>query len=373
MPKLLIVAYYFPPYPLVGAFRAAGFHRYLPEFGWETHVVTATTSAGEEPELGVTRFADDQPRSLPGIQDPSASWAWRNRKAIAAVITREKPDAVLITGGPFLYFSLGPWIRRKFGLPFVLDFRDPFLNPRHPSRFLRDRVARFLERRWTRSAAAILIPIAPMRGDVQARHPEQIHVVENGFDDHVLTQLPPAGSLPGGPVRTVVYAGKFRENASPLPLLQALKELEGQGEAFRFMHLGVPASELQDAARAQGMPVEERGLLPYLEALRLLRASDIGIVYSEGHPFEATTKVYDYIAVGKPILGIGVHPDGGIHEILKRYGAYRICPNEPRAIASALRDLLAASPSTASGTPSAAFGRRYQTKRLAEILEQIIP
>ncbi|MNT05964.1 Glycosyl transferases group 1 [compost metagenome] len=207
--------------------------------------------------------------------------------------------------------------------------------------------------------------------------PEQVHVVENGFDDVGLRQLslaavPPVTATPEAAGRTLVYAGKFRENASPMPLLRAVAELEAQGEACRVVHVGAPSAEVEEQARAHGYRLEARGLVPYLETLSLLRASDVGIVYSEGHPFEATTKIYDYIAVGKPILGIGVHPEGGIHDILKRYGAYRICPNEPEAIASALRDLLHLPATPEPIEPPAAFGRRHQTQCLAEILEQVI-
>jgi hypothetical protein len=41
MRKALLVAFFYPPSPLIGALRPAGLAKYLPEFGWEVVVVTA--------------------------------------------------------------------------------------------------------------------------------------------------------------------------------------------------------------------------------------------------------------------------------------------------------------------------------------------
>src|SRR5437667_1289200 len=40
MKKVLLVTYHYPPTPIVGAIRPSKFAQYLPEFGWETTVLT---------------------------------------------------------------------------------------------------------------------------------------------------------------------------------------------------------------------------------------------------------------------------------------------------------------------------------------------
>lgn len=372
MPKLLLIAYYFPPHRLVGSFRAAGFHRYLPEHGWETHVLTATAAADPAAsDPSVTRLPEVPPSRLPGLKDPSAAWADHHRAAIASLIERVKPDAVLMTGGPFLYFKLGPWIRRRFGLPVVLDYRDPFLNPRHPARALRDAVARFLESRWNARAAAILIPTERMRELVRAPRSVPVHVVENGFDDAALEGLP-AASPARASQRTFVYTGKLYEKASPIPLLRALKEVSESGAASRLLHLGEPSEDAQAQARDEDLPLVALGQRSYAESLQAIRDAEVAVILSEGHRFEATTKVYDYIALGKPILGVGVSEGSGIHEILERYGRYRLCPNQPEALVRAVRDMEPIGREPLGNALPLTFGRRFQAKRLAEILEQVI-
>src|SRR4051812_26870198 len=61
MPRLLVVAYYFPPIGGIGSIRLARFGEHLPEFGWETTVLAPkeTPHAGDPqlryPETHVVR------------------------------------------------------------------------------------------------------------------------------------------------------------------------------------------------------------------------------------------------------------------------------------------------------------------------------
>ena len=53
MPRVLIVAYHFPPDAEVGAVRPYQIARYLPEFGIEPWVLTVEPAYAERPDAGV--------------------------------------------------------------------------------------------------------------------------------------------------------------------------------------------------------------------------------------------------------------------------------------------------------------------------------
>ena len=44
------------------------------------------------------------------------------------------------------------------------------------------------------------------------------------------------------------------------------------------------------------------GLKTYEESINIINQCDYGLIFSYGHPFESTTKVFDYIGLRKPFL-----------------------------------------------------------------------
>ncbi|MGB9859403.1 MAG: glycosyltransferase [Moorellaceae bacterium] len=384
MHKILLIAYYFPPYQGVGAFRAAGFHRYLREFGWSTHVVTATPRKSElDADESVTYIPEPEGNAMSKLiplRDNSWMWSSAVKRQLSQIIEREKPEVVLITGGPFLYFELAFWIREEFGIPYILDFRDPFINPIYGRRFIRNAIAKRLERRWVSKAAAILIPIEQMRPYVSVPDYIPVYVIENGFDDTALEKII---NLPQPDFIEkrkngfyLVYAGKFLNGyRDPLNLLRTLKAYEQYNiPKSELVYVGPSSIEIKRILHKEKYPLIEMGPRDYLDTIRLIKVCDIGVVISTGALFEATTKVYDYIALNKPILAIGAPAGGGIQSILHRYGRYEICENREDDIARAIKVLLDKKsfypPLTEEKLRQ--FGRKYQAMKLAEILYQVV-
>jgi hypothetical protein len=318
------------------------------------------------------------PRRIPRfglINDESGAWADQIKAQLSEVIRTERPDMVLITGGPFLYFKLGPWLHRRFGLPYVIDLRDPFINPRFGARLIRNALARCLEATWYARAKAILIPTEAMRGTVKVPPDIPVHVIENGFDDRAFVSGSYRAHGSTSEALSLVYAGKFYDNAHPLQLLRALaRHAEFGLPPGQLVHVGQMPEAIAQAARAEHLPLVSEGMKPYVETIATIDRQDIGVILSGGHPFEVTTKIYDYIALSKPILGIGVAPGGGAHAVLQRYGNYQLCENETEAIAISLQRLLAERPShpPLSEAVRRSFGRRHQAKELAALLDRLL-
>ena len=57
---------------------------------------------------------------------PMAGWLPRAARACATVIREHRPDALLTSGPPQQVHWLGLWLRRRYGLPWLVDFRDPW-------------------------------------------------------------------------------------------------------------------------------------------------------------------------------------------------------------------------------------------------------
>src|SRR5579872_3064203 len=155
--RALLVAFHFPPDGGSGMQRTLKFARYLPELGWDVEVLTVSANTYDvlDPsmveqipaQVSVHRTFCLNPRKhlsiaghYPGILDfldrfaywfPFGVWeGWgllRQRHFDVIYSTSPTRTAHLIAG------TRGRWT----GIPWVCDFRDPWLDPTNEPRMLR--------------------------------------------------------------------------------------------------------------------------------------------------------------------------------------------------------------------------------------------
>ena len=170
MRRLALVSGHFPPSNLVGAQRARLWSRYLPQFGWEPIVVTGDPDLYEErpdpdlerlvaPGLRVIHAATLPTRPIRVVGDIGLRSFYGCYRAIAGLASRQEIDFVLVTI-PSNYLALvGGLIHRRYGVPFGIDYQDPWVVPGDDPPFTKAwgsrRLASLLEPRAVRSAALI--------------------------------------------------------------------------------------------------------------------------------------------------------------------------------------------------------------------------
>lgn len=412
MRKVLIVSYHFPPSNAVGALRPAKFAEYLPEFGWEPVVLAAPAEPLEEggrwqfeapppldvesvePWPGLRRLArgltsrrlgtgSSRPSAGAPALGPESDSGWRNRyerdtarRSSAKdllyslmwlpddrhgwippatlrgleLIRRERPDVILVSSPPHSAQVVGLLLTKLSGVPFVADFRDPWVgNPATPA-FIRSgptpRVHDFLESQVLRGAARVLTATRSHARTLENSRPgvlEKLEYLPNGFDPAAFEGL---DADRGEPDRFVItYAGNLYHTRTPAPLFEAIGILQREH--------GVPASRIRvnligDCAYVGDVPVREMaresgceeslrlpGRMPYREALGELVRSDLLLLLAAGQPEQVPAKAYEYAAAGPPILGL-VGP-GATADFLHEVGrADVLLDADPRAIAAVL-------------------------------------
>ncbi len=131
---------HFPPSNLVGAQRARLWSRYLPQFGWEPTVITGNPAHYEErpdpdlerlvaPGLRVVHAWTLPTRPIRIVGDIGLRSFYGCYRALAAMARRREIDFVLVTI-PSNYLALvGGFIQRRYGVPFGIDYQDPWVTP----------------------------------------------------------------------------------------------------------------------------------------------------------------------------------------------------------------------------------------------------
>lgn len=219
MTKLLIVSFSFPPYHRVGARRWFKFGQVLSANGVQVHVITAQklsrfrSTEVDYGEIHVTRLPRKFPEEMIDFQadlvskvrykafewmyrksrrgniyDYSLNWEGYFQKEIPAYMNKHGIKTVVITGGPFRYFSHNRHLVEK-GFNTILDYRDPWTT-KSSMMSLTDNVTQAeqaFEQEAIDSATAILVASRDLRESMlEAVHLEvderNIHVLENGMD-----------------------------------------------------------------------------------------------------------------------------------------------------------------------------------------------
>jgi hypothetical protein len=139
--RLLLVSPHFPPDATAGTHRARLLAKHLPAAGWETTVVTVDPRDYEgaiDPELLQLVPSDLElirVRALParatrpmGIGDLGLRAYAGLHFACRRQLVRRHYDALLITIYPTYPALIGRRLKEEFGIPFVLDYQDPWVG-----------------------------------------------------------------------------------------------------------------------------------------------------------------------------------------------------------------------------------------------------
>ncbi len=175
--RVALVSGHFAPSNLVGAHRARLWSRYLPDFGWEPIVVTGDPAFYEErpdpdlerlvaPGLRVIHAPTMSTRPVRLVGDVGVRAFRGCYKVLAGLASRREIDFVLVTIPSNFLAPVGRLIHWRYGLPFGIDYQDPWVNrwPGADKPFTRAwssyRLANLLEP-WAVRGAALITGMAP--------------------------------------------------------------------------------------------------------------------------------------------------------------------------------------------------------------------
>src|SRR6267142_4302475 len=139
--RLLMISPHFPPDSSAGTHRVRLLAPHLEAYGWRPTVLTVAEQDYEgriDPELAAL-----VPASLPVVRSRALSprltraigvgdlglRALPGLRRTAWQLFEQRPfDAVFITIYPSYPAVLGPMLKRRFGVPFILDYQDPWVG-----------------------------------------------------------------------------------------------------------------------------------------------------------------------------------------------------------------------------------------------------
>lgn len=394
----LLVTYHFPPSAASGSHRLLGFARHLPKYGWRLPVVAPPVLPWEprDDELAA-RIPQETtvyhvPHELSGIAALPlrmlayyASWIPRAWPVCGRAVRRESPEVFITSGPPHTVHSFGLLLKKRFGMPWVADFRDPWVAGGKPrgSRSVQDRARAAIEARVMTAADAILVTAPGAADDLRAAYPAaagKIISITNGFDPENFPRRAPATTE----AIQIIHPGQIYAGRDPQPFFRALRRVAdrqtGAGR-IRVSFIGnlQESAALDNQVRRHGVGelVDITGHIPYRASLERMVSADILLLLdSPGRMSGVPGKLYEFIGSGTPILALCERGSDSAR-ILHRSGArYRVAPPaDDIAIERALTELLevrAVESPDDQGMDSSPFTRESLAGELAAVLDRFV-
>lgn len=197
--RLLIITHYFPPCAAVAVHRVLGFARHLPASGWDVSVVAPTYDKWEPsdealvsrvPEHTVTVRIEQPVDPLSRIASrllPYEIWQMAAWRRICRHVRDWRPDAILTTSPPDSVHIMGHRLKKRFGVRWIADLRDPFVRSqaKEGGRGLYEHVAMRCAAMTMANADHVCVNTPAYAGTLAADFPEhatKISVYTNGHD-----------------------------------------------------------------------------------------------------------------------------------------------------------------------------------------------
>jgi glycosyltransferase involved in cell wall biosynthesis len=410
--NLLLVAYFYPPCRDTGAHRPAAMAKWLRRLGHRVTVLTTSAhGTGDAPtEEGTVRTPDLQrlrarlhghdrvdalfdsdtysgrPHVLSRVIVPeplALAWAPFARRRALRLNRRVRFDCVITSSPPESAHAVGRALRQR-GVPWVVDLRDAWtfepIRPPFPTGLQR-RLDERLERRWLRSADAVVCVSRPAAEDLRERLGIEPRLVPNGWDPDLIA---PGGSVDDGagildPDRvSLVYTGRFGSyGRDPAPLVRALGEL-GRTDAQAASRLELVVAGPLTTAEAELMKTDVSparivvpGSLPRERAVALQGAADTLLLLASPRRTQLLNfKLFEYLATGRPILALAAGTEAG--RVVEELGGDAVPADDVAAIVEALRRVVAGEVRPPNATARQAYSYPAAAERLAEVAEDAV-
>ena len=421
---VLVVVHDYPPIRSAGTERALKFCQYLPEFGYRPVILTTGRYGGQPDDAASdVHRADDLVHALfsPLRRSKAAGIAAEEQVRIATVsggtllgrlrdrwmipdtkigwllpaarlgrrlIGERRPHLVFSSSPPETTHLIAGRLARAGRVPWVADLRDGWLfEPPVPdlrSGRLRRAVESAMEAAMVGSAAAVVAVTDPIAEDLRARYAPRIRrtaTISNGYDAADFAALSPQRAADG--LFRLTYTGAF-SGSSQGRSAEALFAAAGQilradpQTRLRLEIVGPTSGLERGLAEQHGVAsiVSFVAPVPRRQAYQhQLDADALLLVTAPGVRSVATSKLYDYIGAGRPILALA--RDNAAAEIIQRFGlGLTVPPDDPAAIAAALVELMRrhAAGDAWPGFEEARghFERRALTGALAALFDEVV-
>ncbi|MCF8380987.1 MAG: hypothetical protein K9H49_15540 [Bacteroidales bacterium] len=362
MKKVLIISYYWPPSGGIGVHRCLKFAKYLRNFGWEPIIYTAKKA--QYPYIDESNFVDipdnlevlrhrifepfkvfkilsgrklSEPLSNPVhvrekkqslidkfsiwirgnffIPDARAFWIRPSVRYLSKYIRNNKIDAILSDGPPHTNTYIAYKISKKFNIPWLADFQDPWTQVDYYKDLMlmnfADKKHKRMEQEVFKQASKITVASPDWARELEKIGAGNVSEIYWGYDEDDFKKVSDANS--DGKF-IISHSGLLGMDRNPETLFETIAEIIQEDSSikdkFRIIFPGMIDYSVKLSVEKCGLNaiIEYPGNIKRREVLELNARSAILLLplnKAENAKGRIPGKLFEYLRSGNQILCLG--------------------------------------------------------------------
>jgi len=399
MRKVLLIAQEYPPAKGAGVERTFALSRDLQDFGWQPIVLTMKPRAYDMFDTSrkiphdlvpyvFRAFSFNAARDFslagkyPGIlsiPDRWSSWFFDGYRTGYNLISQYQPQLIWSTFPVATSHLIALFLKKRSGLPWVCDFRDPM--PFHYSKCLslQKKAFQWIDARSVQQADASVFVTNHMKQLYAKSYPnftKKFHIIENGYNEENYKNIKIEEKKPDGFFRMLHSGTISEERRNPRVVFDALKILKQESkissDRFVFIFRGVNNPEYFEKLADMSDVSDLIQFLPdtdYANSLQEMFTVDALVaIQGEIYKNQIPGKIYEYIRAKKPILAIS-STDSAVGQFIEQF-EFGLVGNSPAAIAEHIEKIMNGSLRVECEVER--FSRYSRAKEFAKLFDSLI-
>ncbi|MEW4925417.1 glycosyltransferase family 4 protein [Algibacter sp. 2305UL17-15] len=356
--KVLIIAYYWPPAGGPGVQRWLKFVKYLPEFNIEPIVfvpenanypiIDTSLESEVSKDIEVIKFPINEPYKLAQffsrkkantisrgiinenkkqslveklmlfirgnffIPDARVGWVGPSTEFLLKYISENNIETIVTTGPPHSLHLIGLNLKRKLGVKWLADFRDPWTTIGYHKQLKlapsSQKKHKSLEKQVLATADQVIVTSFVTKKEFQQITKQPIEVITNGYDNE------DSGPFEMDSKFTLSHIGSLLSKRNPEILWKVLSELITENkdfqQDFQLNLVGFISENVLQTIKKNSLTdyINEIGYVSHSESVKYQKKSQVLLLIeidSENTKSIIPGKLFEYMVSNRPILAIG--------------------------------------------------------------------
>ena len=376
MRKVLIISYYWPPAGGISVHRSLKFAKYLRKFGWEPVVyvpsnanypyydegnlkdipenLTILTRPIKEPfkifkilsgrgkneSLNNIVHVRTRKQSLIDklgiwirgnlfIPDARSLWIRPSVKYLSSYLKANPVDAIFADGPPHTNNVIAMKLSKRYGIPYLADFQDPWTQVDYYELFpitrWADKKHKRLEQDVFNQASKITIASPSWKIDLEQIGAKNVEVLYWGFDEEDFADLKPIEN----PYFSIAHIGLMGFDRNPEVFFKVLGDLKEESQEFSKDLKIILAGQIDYSVKKSisecnlDINVEYHGIVDRMAALKMAKGCSLLLLLlnkAKNAKGRLPGKLYEYLRLRRPVIALGFK-DSDAEEIIKKTGS----------------------------------------------------